>query len=279
MKTLLSLFLFAAAALAVGSDLSVDVQLDSHAAGRVFEGIGGASGGGAVSRLLINYPEPQRSEILDYLFKPNYGASLQSLKVEIGGDGNSTEGSEPSHMHRPGDENYNRGFEWWLMKEARKRNPSIVLMALAWDFPGWLKKANSQATADYLVKILEGARSSQAVDIDYIGIWNETKMDYDFIKRLKRTLTAHHLKTNIIADDLVNTWALADSMRQDGELRAAVTVLATHYPRFLSTEAARDSGKPIWSSEDGPWTDVWGSGGEQSGPYAEVLKETTFRGA
>ena len=91
---------------------------------------GRASGGGAVSRLLMNYPEPQRSQILDYLFKPNYGASLQSLKVEIGGDGNSTEGSEPSHMHRAGDENYGRGFEWWIMNEARRRNPKIELTRL-----------------------------------------------------------------------------------------------------------------------------------------------------
>ena len=87
------------------------------------------------SRLLIDYPEPQRNQILDFLFKPNYGASVQALKVEIGGEGNSTEGSEPSHMHTATDENYNRGFEWWMMKEAKKRNPKITLHALAWDFP------------------------------------------------------------------------------------------------------------------------------------------------
>ncbi len=34
--------------------------------------------------LLVDYVEPQRSEVLDYLFKPNFGASLQILKVEIG---------------------------------------------------------------------------------------------------------------------------------------------------------------------------------------------------
>jgi galactosylceramidase len=64
---------------------------------------------------------------LDYLFKPDFGASLQILKVEIGGDGQATEGSESSHMHTPTDESYNRGYEWWLMKEAKKRNPDIKL--------------------------------------------------------------------------------------------------------------------------------------------------------
>ncbi|KAI0238214.1 Galactocerebrosidase, partial [Lamellibrachia satsuma] len=37
--------------------------------GRRFDGIGGLSGGGATSKLLVNYPEPQRSQILEYLFK------------------------------------------------------------------------------------------------------------------------------------------------------------------------------------------------------------------
>ena len=70
------------------------VELNPASGGLAFEGIGGVSAG-ASSRLLIDYPEPQRSEILDYLFKPQYGASLHHLKVEIGGDVNSTDGVEP----------------------------------------------------------------------------------------------------------------------------------------------------------------------------------------
>ena len=72
---------------------------------------------------MIDYPEPQRSQILDYLFKPGYGAALQHLKVEIGADVNSTDGSEPSFMRTPADYEANRGYEWWLMEEAKKRNP------------------------------------------------------------------------------------------------------------------------------------------------------------
>ncbi len=67
---------------------------DSPGYGRTFDGIGGLSGGGATSKLLVNYPEPQRSQILDYLFKPIFGASLQILKVEIGGDAQSTDGTQ-----------------------------------------------------------------------------------------------------------------------------------------------------------------------------------------
>jgi len=105
------------------------IKIDGTGSGRVFEGIGAVSAG-ASSRLLIDYPEPQRSQILDYLFKPSYGAFLQHLKVEVGGDMDSTDGSEPSHMYTRTDENYNRGYEWWLMKEAKARNPRIILDAL-----------------------------------------------------------------------------------------------------------------------------------------------------
>ena len=53
--------------------------------------------------------------------------SLQILKVEIGGDSQSTDGTESSHMHGPDDLDYNRGYEWWLMQEAKNRNPEIKL--------------------------------------------------------------------------------------------------------------------------------------------------------
>ena len=40
----------------------------------MFGGIGAISGGGATSRLLVDYPEPQRSDILDTMFSPVAGA-------------------------------------------------------------------------------------------------------------------------------------------------------------------------------------------------------------
>ena len=81
------------------------VAIDAAGGGRVFDGAGAISGGGGNSRLFVDYPEPYRSQILDYLFKPHYGASLQILKVEIGADMDSTDGAESSHMHTASDEN------------------------------------------------------------------------------------------------------------------------------------------------------------------------------
>ena len=81
-----------------GDALAQTITIDGAGSGRTYEGIGAVSGGGGTSPLLMDYVEPQQSQILDYLFKPNYGAGLRGLYVEVGGDGNSTRGSELSHL-------------------------------------------------------------------------------------------------------------------------------------------------------------------------------------
>lgn len=74
---------------------SETIVIDGSDIGEEYEGIGCLSAG-ANSRLLMDYPEPQRSQILDLLFLPQYGASLNHLKVELGSDANSTNGTEPA---------------------------------------------------------------------------------------------------------------------------------------------------------------------------------------
>jgi hypothetical protein len=63
---------------------AADIALDFSLPGVSYEGIGALSGGGGVTRLLIDYPRALQDDILDVLFKPNAGASLQIIKVEIG---------------------------------------------------------------------------------------------------------------------------------------------------------------------------------------------------
>ncbi|XP_055989589.1 galactocerebrosidase [Sorex fumeus] len=229
---------------------------DSDGLGREFDGIGAVSGGGATSRLLVNYPEPYRSQILDYLFKPNFGASLHILKVEIGGDGQTTDGTEPSHMHYALDENYFRGYEWWLMKEAKKRNPNITLIGLPWSFPGWLGKGfnwpyvNLHLTAYYVTSWIVGAKTYHDLDIDYIGIWNERTFDVSYIKVLRRMLNYQGLQqVKIIASD--NLWEpISASMLLDSKLFEVVDVIGAHYPGTRSVMDARLTKKKLWSSED-----------------------------
>jgi hypothetical protein len=188
-----------------------EIVLNGNSTGRVFDGLGAVSAG-ASSRLLIDYPEPQRSQILDYLFKPGYGAALQHLKVEIGADVNSTDGSEPSFMRTPSDYDANRGYEWWLMEEAKKRNPDIVLEVLPWGAPGWVGKDSlyTPAMADYVARFIEAAQRDHHLDIKYAGIWNEKEYDASYVRELARhsRLVIRRLESfvamNIRARALVN---------------------------------------------------------------------------
>ena len=178
-------------ALAWGADHDQQATWFSMATskGRIFDGLGAASAG-ASSRLLIDYPEPQRSEILDYLFKPAYGAALQHLKVEIGADVNSTDGSEPSHMRTASDHDPSRGYEWWLMTEAHKRNPHILLEILPWGAPRWVNPDPAAKTlytakmADYVADFIRTAKRDYSLDIGVTGIWNEKVYDATYIKEL-----------------------------------------------------------------------------------------------
>uniref|UniRef100_A0A9J8CVR8 Galactocerebrosidase n=2 Tax=Cyprinus carpio TaxID=7962 RepID=A0A9J8CVR8_CYPCA len=214
--------------------LGVDYDLDDRTGlGRSFDGIGALSGGGATSRLLVNYAEPYRSQILDYLFKPKFGASLQILKVEIGGDAQTTDGTEPSHMHYEDDENYFRGYEWWLMREAKKRNPNITLIGLPWAFPGWVGNGENwpysfpDITASYVVSWILGAKQYHDLDIDYVGIWNERHFNNKYIKLLRYTLDKRGLeRVKIIASD--NLWEpITSVVIADKELQDAVEILGT----------------------------------------------------
>src|SRR5690349_18215864 len=168
------------------------ITVNGTSGGRVFDGVGAISGGGGNSRLLIDYPEQQRSDILDYLFKPGYGAAMQIMKVEIGGDTNSTSGAEPSIEHTRGAISCDRGYEWWLMDEAKARNPNIKLVGLAWGAPGWIGNNTffTNDAIDYLLDWL-GCATQHKLTIDYLGGWNEKGRDLTWYKNLRSALDSH----------------------------------------------------------------------------------------
>ncbi|KAA2250966.1 galactosylceramidase [Solihabitans fulvus] len=256
-----------APALAAAPAATMTITVDGASGGRVFDGIGAISGGGGNSRLLLDYPEPQRSQILDYMFKPGYGASLQILKVEIGGDANSTDGSESSHMHTSGDLNCDRGYEWWLMAQAKARNPNIALYGLAWGAPGWLGGGNfwSADTVTYLTNWL-GCAKSHGLTIDYLGGWNERGYDKGWYENLHAAVANAGYPTRIVGAD--SGWDVADAMMSDPAFNASVDIVGTHYPcqgdggpaDVCSTTAnSLATGKPLWASENGSQDDNSGS--------------------
>ena len=231
------------------------IAIDGTGTGKTYEGIGAVSGGGGTSVLLHDYVEPQRTQILDYLFKPNYGAGLQELYVEIGGDGNSTQGSEPSHMHTSTDQNYDRGYEWWLMEQAKQRNPAIHLDATAWSEPGWVGNGNYwvQGTATYLANWIQGAKSAHDLDIDYVGCRNESGTNTSWIELFRTTLNGAGLTGTGIHgfDNWGNTWGWATAIATDPGLSAAVYAISNH--TTVSTPPPADVetlGKPLWDTEE-----------------------------
>ena len=196
-------------------------------------------------------------------------------------------GTEASHRHTRDEEpNYQRGYEWWLMKAARARNPEIKLWGLPWAFPGWLDAtrknnpySNVSATAEYVVQWVEGAKTVHGLEIDMVGCWNERPWNGDYLKELRRQLDAKGFeKTGIIADDGKAAGALATAMQADSELMSAVSAFGMHYPGMVSPAPARqvsnDTGKPIFASEDyGVYFDK--SGGKA---WARLINQNAVRG-
>jgi len=237
------------------------ISVNGASAGRTFGGIGAISGGGGNSRLLTDYPAAQQQQILDYLFKPGYGASLQILKVEIGGDTNSTDGSESSVEHTSGTVNCANGYEWWLMEQAKARNPGIKLYGLAWGAPGWIGSGGffSTPTISYLVSWLNCA-SSHGLTINYLGGWNERGYNISWYEQLRSTLNAGGFSAvQIVGAD--SDWSIATDIAGNSAFASAVSVIGVHYPcqggdggnadTCPANSTAEGTGKPLWASENG----------------------------
>ena len=236
------------------------VELTGDAGGRRFDGIGVVNGGGVTSVLLKDYPEPQRSQILDLVFKPKFGASVSALLVEIPGDGNSTQGSMPSHMRTRDDLDYSRGYTWWILQAAKKRNPNLTLDGTAWSAPGWIGNGKfwSQDAADYCVKWLQGLRNVYGLEFDALGCRNEKGVSYDFAKTLRATLNTNGFeKVKIHAFDNwpSNKLDFIKDMAADEKLRDAIDIIGAHtlvgIPASAEVQAMADRmNKPIWNTEE-----------------------------
>jgi galactosylceramidase len=225
------------------------IILDASQGGKTFDGVGAVSGGGATSVLLKNYPEPQRSQVLDLLFKPKFGASMSALYVEIPGDGNSTQGTELSHMHSRNDLNFSRGYEWWLMKEAKNRNPLLSLDGCGWSAPGWVGNGNfaSKDMCNYYVQWIKGLKSTYGLDMDAIGYRNEKGVNEAWVKMFRKMLDSAGLQKVLIHgfDNWEKKWDWVKDMRTD--------TAHTNFdaPAPLATQQLADSlHKPIWNTEE-----------------------------
>jgi galactosylceramidase len=192
--------------------------------------------------------------VLDYLFKPQFGASLQILKVEIGGSCDSTNGAEAPHRYTAAENaDFTRGYEWWLLTEAKKRNPLIKTYGLPWCWPAFIGNGTGnpffdggETAAAYIVEWAKAARDVYDVGIDYVGLWNEKSSPDSYIMHLRSALDDAGLSsTSIVAADQGGWWSSGNATVDE-----AVFALGCHYPGSTSSAAAKASGKPLFASED-----------------------------
>ncbi len=238
------------------------VTVDGDGGARVYDGVGAILGGGGNARYLMDYPAAQRAQILDYLFRPGYGASLQILKLEIGGDGNSSDGAEPSVEHTAGHINCDAGYEFAIAQQAVALNPQLRLYGLQWGAPGWVGRNSSLFTSADIRYLLDwlGCAKQHGLQIDYLGGWNERDHHghADWYRRLRAALNENgYGPVQIVAGDSGGDYrweylssrsiAIAGAHRNCG----AHTGAAGPHTRCNSTAAARKSGKPLWGSEMG----------------------------
>lgn len=162
-------------------------------------------------------------------------------------------------MRTPTDLSCTRGYEWWLMEQAKQRNPQIKLYALEWGAPGWFNGGFwSQDNITYLLSWL-GCAQQHGLQINYLGGWNERGYNKTWYENLRAALNAHGFSNiQIVADDSFG-WGVANAMKSDPAFNAAVDIVGQHYTcGYLSaytscpsTTTAQSLDKPLWASEQG----------------------------
>eukprot|EP00729_Bicosta_minor_P014382 gene14382-25916_t len=240
---MLSIFLLGAATVLAGctdedcSDLQ-QLTVDPSSSYQTYNGNGGLSAG-ASSRLLFDYAPAIRDEVLDYLYKPKFGASLQVCKDDL---------------------NCTRGYEFWLMKEAKRRNPAVQTWGLAWGAPGWINNQTGFYGPDlitYQVNWLKCARDYHQIDVDYLGLWNEMPWgSAEYVKGLKKAMKAENIATRLIlGEQSKGGMPPVLEYKNDTEFMAAFDGVGLHYPCTVGSEhdvgpELLAAGKVLWASED-----------------------------
>ena len=268
-----------------------NITIHGSGGDQVYAGVGAVLGGGGNARYLMDYPAAQRNQILDYLFKPGYGATLQILKLEIGGDADSSDGSEPSVEHGQGHVNCGAGYEFSIAQQALARNPNLLLYGLQWAGPAWIRSgATTKYTSNDISLLLNwlGCAKQYGLTINYLDGWNEADNGAHkaWYHALRLALNAHgYRKVQIVASDSgPGGWNYVGD--------SDVAILGTHdvcgYPTGIAGPATActspwsrngrsyASKQPMWASELGAI-----DAGAQTGclnPCASAIDRATVRG-
>lgn len=235
-----------------------------------YRGLGAVTGNNS-SRLLMDYKEknPDRYwEIMNLLFKKDYGAGLTHVKIEFGTDVNSSSVTEPSTMRAEDEKaNVRRGAGFMFAADALSINPDITVDLLRWGEPKWVTDAfeegeekGHEARYKWYKETIDAAYDEYGIKFSYISAdANEAEhVDVNwliyFSDRLKNESDKRYdySQIKIVASDEVGSWNIAKEMIANEELRSAVDVLAEHYNTWASNDAKilnTEYEKEIWYSE------------------------------
>ena len=238
--------------------------------GTVYRGLGVVTGNNS-SRLLMDYKTQNPEaywEIMDLLFKPDYGAGLTHIKIEFGSDVNSSSGTEPSIM-RSADEtaDVTRGAGFMFAADALSINPDITVDLLRWGEPKWVTDAfdvsqenGFETRYKWYKAAIDGAYDKYGMKFTHISAdMNEAdKIDTEWIIYLADRLNNEadqrydYSEIKIVASDEIGSWKIADEMTTNETLRDAVDILAEHYNTWANDKAKMLNnlyGKEIWYTE------------------------------
>lgn len=222
-----------------------------------FKGMGCTTASGS-SKLFLDYkllhPEAY-NEILNLLFKKDYGAELSHIRIELGADVNSVSGTEPCIKRSEDSENNilnSAGFI--LASDALKINPEITVELMHCGEPFWVKNAFSEskrngyrARYSWYLETIKSAYRLLGMKIDFISPQRNGEENPDsewliyFSKRLKseKHKFYDYSKIKIIASNCTEELMKNDSFRK------SIDIIS-----FRNTASAvENTGKEIWYSD------------------------------
>ena len=251
-------------------NITIDGNTVNNDEGTVFRGLGAVTGNNS-SRLLMDYKTQNPDaywEIMNLLFKPDYGAGLTHVKIEFGSDVNSSSGTEPSIMRSADEEaDVTRGAGFMFAADALSINPDITVDLLRWGEPKWItdafaesNEAGYEARYKWYKSAIDGAYDTYGMKFTHISAdMNETaNVDTDWIiyfaDRLNNETDERYDygEIKIVASDELGSWKIADEMLSNEKLMESVDILAEHYNTWANDNVKKlnsEYGKEVWYTE------------------------------
>ncbi len=232
------------------------------------------------SRLLLDYKEENPNEyweMMNKLFNKDTGAGLTHVKVELGGDVNSSSGTEPATM-RYADEPANvlRGAGFQFAADAKSINPDITTEILRWGEPrwSWNGAANNEYENRYqwYKQTIDAVYNEYGFKLDYVGISqneraqnNNGKNEIEWLKyftskiKIEPNYDSDYKDIKLVAaDGYRDTATISRTLLNNPDLIDEIDVISSHYGLTGSNEltqlqnkliAAGKKPKEVWVSE------------------------------